>query len=116
MARSNHLEIYKSAYNAFILVNECVILLPRDYKFTIGKEMRRSMLKVFKLIAKANSTADRERLLEKVIHRTDEVMLLLRLVNEAGKVSRDRYIHLCEILESINRQAAGWRKYKPANK
>lgn len=113
MARFKHLEIYRTMYSGFRVANKCIAQFRREYKFTIGERIRNEMIEIFVLIGCANSRKDRAGIIDDLISRVDVVMLMLRLSNDLGILPDERYEELVGVMDSVARQAAGWKKYKP---
>jgi len=63
MARYEHLEIYKSAFDLTKSIEETVMKFPRYHKYTLGSELRTLSYKVIVLIIRVNNVRDKKSLL-----------------------------------------------------
>lgn len=110
MALHSTLPIYKVTYDLLILVNEVTRHMPRDFKPTMGKELRKDCVKLVRRIYKANVAEDKRRDLTKLIERVRCVELSFRASKDLRLITTDQYSRAIELTSSISRQATGWRK------
>ncbi len=111
MARYGHLPIFKKAYDLCFEIEIQVKNFSRDYKYTIGTEMRELSHEIPALIIIANSKADKEKYLEEVWVKLEKLKLLIRLAFDLKCLkSIKHYERLSEILTEISKQNEGWLK------
>lgn len=59
MARTEHLPIYKQAYDLCLYIEQVVGGFGRYHKYTIGSDLRETARRVLKLIVGANARRDK---------------------------------------------------------
>ncbi len=59
MARSEHLPIYKSAYDLCLWLEQVVRGFSRYHKYAIGSDLRESSRRILRLVVRANARADK---------------------------------------------------------
>lgn len=113
MAKYQHLEIYQSTYELLFQGTKIVTQFPRDHKFTIGQKLKEEVLEVALLIYEINSENDKSKrvsLLNDLLKRTEKITILLRVSKDLGFLATKHYAELSELVVSIGKQAAGWKK------
>ena len=116
MARYQHLPIYKLSYELLGRVMLVTKDFPRDHKYTLGQKLRDEIITVIVLIYRANSSAQKVQIINEILERILVVELLIRLSQDMHILSKKHYAGLAEMIESLARQAEGWKKFSPAGK
>jgi hypothetical protein len=112
MARYNHLPIYNTAFG---LLKELYIRVPKlnkQYKYTLGSSLIFANMECIKYIVTANNRpiSERKEILTELIWKAEEIIILLRVVEELKLFSSDKqYLILMENVTNLARQAEGWR-------
>lgn len=110
MAIYTNLPIYKDTYSLLLKISAIMTLLPRDSRYTIGQELRKSVMQILILIYRAN------RIRQKIIHiqQMKEILLeaqvYIRLLSDMKHISEKKYVELIEITTSIAKQMNNWEK------
>lgn len=110
MARHEHLPIYKQSYELLLQVVRFSKDFPREFKFTIGQRLRDEVLELLVLIYKANSQKDKAATIAIILERILVIELLIRLCHDLRVLSQKHYAALVLLIESLARQAEGWKK------
>jgi len=111
MARYDHLPIFKSAYDLCLEIERQSNNFSRDYKYTIGVEIRALAHEIPALIMIANNHYDKKKFLEELWIKLEKLKLLIRLAFDLKCLrSLKHYERLSEILAEISRQNEGWLK------
>ena len=109
--KSEDLTIYKDAYDMLERLTDLSRSLPQFYRYTVGTRMVDLCLDLLGLIYRANmSMADRERVLTDLLIDYRQIQMLLRVCYHQKAMSSGRYAEIIKLLDSIGRQATGWRK------
>ena len=111
MATHTELPISKVAYDLLIVATDLTKNMPRDFKASIGKEIRDECVRLTVLIFRANSAGDKTPYLDKLIERLQVVELLFRLSKDMRFISVAQYARAIALTSSVGKQAGGWRKY-----
>lgn len=114
MALHTELPIHKAAYDLLDVVVELVKNMPRDFKQSLGGELRDECLAVLLAIYRANVASDKVPHLNALIERLQMVILMLRLARDKQMISTKGFARTVPLTQSIGKQATGWRnKYLP---
>ena len=96
MARSEHLPIYKAAYDMCLYFEQVVRNFSRYHKYSLGSDLRDGARRVLKLVVRANARRDKTPALLEVREQLEELKVLLRLA--------------IELVTEIAKQNEGWIK------
>src|ERR1700722_5161272 len=111
MARYQHLEIFKAAYDLLGMIVDLTANLPRPMKPTLGMRMQQLCTKITLKISKANSASDKAPHLDRLLTQKEELEILLRVCVDKRFISKPQYANAIELTSSVGKQANGWRRY-----
>jgi hypothetical protein len=113
MALHTDLSIHKSCCDLLRVTMEATKEMRRDFKSSIGTEVRALCVSMLLSVMRANKTVNPA---QKITH-IDQVLEDVEVFNDLFRVCRDVHIittkiyaRATEITGSIGRQAGGWRK------
>jgi hypothetical protein len=89
---------------------------PREYKFSLGQKIKDEVVELVVLIYKANSSEDKVKYINTLLERLQVVGLLLRLCHDLKIMPSKNYASIVEMVESLGRQAQGWKKSNSKSK
>ncbi|MBQ3361232.1 MAG: four helix bundle protein [Prevotella sp.] len=108
----DNVQVYKDGFDLLLLVYRSTIGLKRDYRYTLGEEMKLTVQHLLASIYEAKKTTPRAALLSDALHWVYEAKVLYRVMDEL-KLLRDwqcsAYIHY---LATISKQLTAWHKYE----
>ena len=110
MALHTQLPIYKVTYDLLTAVTASTRNMPRDFKASIGGEMRGECVQLVLLVYRANVARDKMAHLTELLERLQVTELLLRLSKDMRLISVGQYAQAIDLTNQIGRQANGWRK------
>ncbi len=111
MARYNHLPIFKKAYDLCFEVERQVKNFSRDYKYTIGTEIRQLSYEIPALVMVVNKKEDKRKDLEEIWEKLEKLKLLVRLAFDLKCLrSIKHYERLSLIIVELSKQNEGWLK------
>jgi hypothetical protein len=89
--------------------------MDRNYRNTIGADMRRDCRKVIKQIQTANARMGKKRIrrIEKIRQRVGQIEVAIRICADGRLgflIGRDQQAALIELTQSIGKQATGWKQ------
>ena len=111
MALHIDLPIYKLAYDLLSLATELTRNMPRDFKASLGAQIRNECIGLIVLIGRANIAADKTPHLDAMLEGLQVVELLMRLSHDKRFISPKQWAASVTITERIGQQAGGWRKW-----
>ncbi len=110
MAQYQHLPIYRLTYELLQQIVKQTKDFPREYKFTLGQQMKNEVIELVVLIYRANSALDKSEPISALLERVQVVELLTRLCKDMRILPTKGYATLVEMTESISKQAHGWKR------
>ena len=109
MALYYDLPVYKDTYRLILMIFEFTRDFPREYKFTLGQDMKRDGLVLVRSIYRANKTKEKREHLEQFLDDFEILKLEVRLCTDLRILSVKKQSQLAEIMEGIGKQITGWR-------
>ena len=109
MALYDNLPVYKTGYNFLTDLFRVVTNLPRDYRYSLGDEMKKGVMTILQDIYKANATNDKYELLCAACDEMVKVKIYLRVLRDLHLISSKTFSHLAVKEDELSRQLVGWR-------
>jgi len=109
MALSEELPIYKDRYKMILLVFEYTKEFSREYKYTLGQDIKRDSIKLVRSIYRANRHADKRQYLEEFLDNFEILKLEVRLCADMKLISIKHLAELSKMLDIIGKQATAWK-------
>lgn len=107
----NQLPIYRDAYVLLTEIYRTTSKFPRDYKYTLGQDMKRDCLSLFRDLYSANvSVENRAMHLENFLKSFELLKVEIRLCVDLNVLPIKKLAQLSLIMDDIARQASAWRK------
>ena len=111
MVQYNQLPIYRYTYWLLTEIYQTTGKFPRDYKYTLGQDMKRDCLSLFQDLYMANfSVENRRHHLENFLKSFELLKVEIRLCVDFKVLSVKKLAQLSLVMDNIARQAAAWRK------
>jgi len=110
MATYDNLPVYKTSYDLFLELFRACQNMERDYKFTIGENLKKEVIELIKNVYRANSRHEKSEPLAAGRENAEVIRLLLRILRDLKQVKTETLVSLNEKLESISKQLAAWQK------
>lgn len=111
MALHIDLPIYKLAYDLLDLATDLTRNMPRDFKASLGGQIRVECVALMVLIGRANVASNKVPHLDALIESLQVVELLMRLSHDKRFISPKQWARSVELTERIGKQAGGWRTW-----
>lgn len=109
MALYYDLPVFKETYSLTLKIFELTQNFPREYKFTLGQDMKRDCLLLVRSIYRANKCKDKCIYLEHFLDNFEVLKLEVRLCKDLHLVSIKQQSVLAVQMDSIGKQIMGWR-------
>ena len=109
MALYTDLPVYRDTYQLILKVYEITKEFSKEYKYTLGQEMKRDALQLIRSIYRANKHHNRAEHLEVFLDELELLKLEIRLCVDMKLVPMRKQAVLSELLERIGKQVTGWR-------
>jgi hypothetical protein len=109
MALYYDLPVFKDMYDLTLRVFELTQHFSREYKFTLGQDMKRDCINLVRSIYRANKTKERGAYLEQFLDEFEVLKLEVRLCKDLRLITIKQQARLALSMETIGRQITGWR-------
>ena len=109
MALYYELQVYRDVYQLILKVFECTKDFPREYKYTLGQDMKRDGLVLIRSIYRANKAKSKTEYLETFLDDFEILKIEIRLCVDMKILSIKKQAELAVLMKSIGKQVTGWR-------
>jgi len=113
MALFYDLPVYRDTYKLILLLFDITQNFPREYKYTLGQDIKRDGINLVRSIYRANRAESKKVHLEEFLDNFEILKLEIRLCVDMKILSLKTQAALSEYFESIGRQITGWKNANP---
>ena len=111
MAHTEHLPIYKAAYDLCLWLEQVVRGFPRYHKYASGSDLREGSRRILRLVVRANARSDKTPVLLELREEIEELKAMLRLCHDSkGFAGIAAFEHGARLVVEIAKQNEGWLK------
>lgn len=110
MSTYNHLPVYKSSYDLLVEIFQFTKNFNREYKYTIGENIKKETIEMIINIYRANSSYSKKPLIQAARENAEVIRLLFRLLKDLKQISLEKFVEINEKLESVSKQLSAWQK------
>ena len=103
------LPVYKDVYQLTLRLFQITTTFPREYKFTIGQDIKRDCIVLVRYIYRANKTKEKTQYLEQFLDHFEIIKFELRLCTDLKLITIKQQSELSQKMESIGKQITAWR-------
>jgi hypothetical protein len=111
MALHIDLPVYKAAYDLLDLATDLTRNMPRDFKASLGNQIRNECVALLVLIGRANAADDKVPHVDAMLESQQVIELLMRLSHDKRFISPKQWARSIELTDRIGKMAGGWRKW-----
>lgn len=112
MALTEHLPVYRDVYKLILLVFQYTKPFPREYKYTLGQDMKRDAITLVRSIYRANRSADKKVWLEEFLDNYEILKLEIRLSVDLHLLTVRHLAEMSVIMDSIGKQVTAWKNHQ----
>ena len=109
MALYYYLPVYKASYDLLLAIFQLTKNFSREYKYTIGQDLKKITTEMILNIYRANSASDKKEIIQKGRENIEIIKLYVRLLKDLKQISVKKLIHVNELIESVSKQLTGWQ-------
>jgi hypothetical protein len=110
MALYYSLPVYRDTYKLVLKIFEITQNFSREYKYTLGQDMKRDAMQLVRSIYRANKATTKKReYLEDFLDDFELLKLEIRLCTDMKMLSVKKLCELSLLMEGIGKQVTGWR-------
>jgi len=104
------LPVFKDVYELVKMLFLYTHDFPREYKYTLGQDMKRDGIKLVRSIYRANSSREKVQYLQEFLDDFEILKFEIRLSSDLGILPRKRHAEFSKRLVSIGKQVHGWKR------
>lgn len=109
MSLYDNLPVYRAGYSFLTDLFRVITNLPRDYRYSLGDEMKKCVMNILLCIYKANATTEKYDLLCSACDEMLKVKIYLRVLRDLHLISSKTFSYLAVKEDNLSRQLNGWR-------
>lgn len=109
MALYYSLPVYRDVYQLILLVFKWSKEFPREYKYTLGQDLKRDAMQLVRHIYRANKGEGRKEHLQHFIDDFELVRLEVRLCQDLHLINTKQFSEVLLLMDTIGRQISGWK-------
>lgn len=111
MAIYENLPAYKAAYDMLLEVYRMNLNLTREYRHTLGENLKNEFKELIICIYKANSDdVNKEEYLRNARERIVVIKLYMRMLHDLKQITLKRFAALTQKTEELSKQINAWHK------
>lgn len=111
MALYYNLPVYKDTYQLIMLIYEVTRQFPREYKYSLGQDMKRDAMELVRSIYRANRSLEKKRFLEEYLEQFELLKLEIRIAHDLRVLGLKNYAEISVLMDNIGKQVTGWKNY-----
>lgn len=111
MALYYNLPVYKASYKLVYLLFVETGSFAREYKYTIGQELKDEGMSLIKNIYRANKARNKASAIGEARENVEMIRLQLRLMQDFRQISLKKFVEINQAIEDVSRQLVLWEKY-----
>ena len=109
MALYYALKVFKDLYQLILKIFEYTKDFPREYKYTLGQDMKRDAIVLVRSIYRANKAKSKIEYLETFLDDFEILKLEVRCCLDLKILPMRKQAELAFLMDSIGKQITGWR-------
>lgn len=112
MKDHTELFVYKASYDLLLSIFQITKNFSKEYKYTVGEQLKNETIEITKCLFKANISKDKEAIkysLEKASEHLEVIRLLFRVMKDLKQLNLEKFIQINEVIESISNQLNTWK-------
>lgn len=107
------LPVYKDVFNLILLIYEYTKEFTREYKYSIGQDLKRDCLVLVRGVYRVNKSKDKLLHFEQLQDDFELIKFQIRLCSELKLFGIKQQSQLIKLIDSIGKQLTAWKnKYK----
>jgi len=105
------LPVYKQSYDLLLDIFKLTKDFSREYKYTIGEELKKEIVAMVINIYRANGTSYRVKYISAAKENMEVIRLLVRLVRDLQQIKISRIAKISSKIEELSKQLTAWGNY-----
>ena len=105
------LPVYKVSYQLVRMIFAETENFAREYKYTIGQEMKQQVMCLIKNIYRANKALDKHDTIEEARENLEMIRLQLQLMQDFAQMELQKFVEISLAVEEVSKQLVLWDRY-----
>ena len=110
MAIYLYLPVYKASYDLIIDLFKTIKDFNREYKYTLGENIKKEAIEMVTNIYRANASFDKKVYIEKAREKIETIRIFFRLARDLRQVGLKRFVDVNEGIENVSKQLTAWQR------
>ncbi len=108
MALYYELPVYRDTYKLILLIFQYTKDFGREYKYTLGQDMKRDAMVLVRGIYRANKSKEKQEYLETLLDDFELLKLQICLCHDLKLMSTKQMAEISLLTDSIGKQTTAW--------
>ena len=110
MALYYNLQVYKDVYQLVLLLFTYTRDFPKEYKYSLGEDIRRDSIILVRSIYRANKALDKREDLDNFLDDFEVLKFEIRLSKDLHILSIGHFSEISKLIETIVKEINGWKR------
>jgi hypothetical protein len=110
MALAEELPVYKASYDLVLVVFNLAKNFSKEFKYTLGENLKNEAIKAVTNIYRANINADKKIYLTSARENIELIRLYVRLLKDLHQITVKQLVYINGYIEIVSKQLTGWYK------
>ena len=110
MSLYTELPIYRDSYSLLLAIYQLTGKFSREYKYTLGQDMKRDALNLFRSLYQINRSANKYQNLEEFLVEFELLKLEVRMCVDLRLVSLKKMAEISLLTDNIGKQINAWKQ------
>ena len=111
-----NLPVYKQSYDLLLDIFKLTKEFNREYKYTIGEELKKETTAMIINIYRANCSKNKVEYIVSARENIEVIRLLVRLLKDLRQIQVSKIAKLNLSIEDLSKQLTGWCNYSKISK
>lgn len=111
MAIYDNLPVFKDTYDLLLLIIRQSSNLQREFRYTIGQDIKKEIMGLCIDIYQANAEQDKIRFINKARERMVVIKINFRVLHDTKQISTKQFAMFADKTEAISKQLTAWGNY-----
>ena len=116
MVLYNELPVYRDSYNLLLEIYNVTNKFSREYKYSLGQDMKRDVLSLFRNLYKANRSIDKQQELECFLDDFELLKIEIRMCGDLRLLPIKKVAEISLLTDAIGKQITAWRNKSKYNR
>ena len=116
MATYYNLPVYKKSYDLLLEIFKLTKDFSREYKYTIGEELKKETTAMIINIYRANCVHEKDSHIDSAKENIVVIRLLVRLLKDLKQIQVSKIAQINLSIEDLSKQLTGWGNHSKSKK